>query len=163
MPTAISSEGQGARIYTLHGTNADSGITVCQTFPDLRIDTPFDDSVLHHILSTARVTKSDAEINVMAYSAYVASNAHVAVMRSTAPGMIEYELEARFMYEIYKIGGCRLCAYTSICACGPNNAVLHYGHAAAPNNCVLKDTDMALLDMGADYHGYVSDITCSVM
>ena len=43
-------------------------------------------------------------------------------MRSTKAGMIEYELEARFQYEIYKNGGCRRCAYTSICACGPNGA-----------------------------------------
>ena len=66
------------------------------------------------------------------------------------------------MYEIYKNGGCRKAAYTSICACGPNGATLHYGHAGAPNDRQLRVTDMALLDMGADYHGYVSDITCSV-
>lgn len=91
----------------------------------------------------------------------VDSNAHVEVMRAVRPGMCEYELEARFLYEIYAKGGCRKAAYTSICACGPNGAVLHYGHAGAPNDRVLQATDMALLDMGADYHGYVSDITCS--
>ena len=163
LPGAIDSEGAGARIHTLSGSNSDSGLSVKQTFPSLHFDSAlFDDTHLHHILSTARVTKSEAELDVMAYAAYVASNAHVAVMRSTTPGMMEYELEARFLYEIYKNGGARKCAYTSICACGPNNAVLHYGHAAAPNDYQLKETDMALLDMGADYHGYVSDITCSV-
>ena len=99
---------------------------------------------------------------VMRYAAHVASNAHVAVMRSAAPGLMEFELEARFLYEIYKNGGCRRAAYTSICACGPNAAVLHYGHAGAPNDRQLLATDIALLDMGAEYHGYVSDITCSV-
>ena len=59
------------------------------------------------------------------------------------------------------LGGCRKAAYTSICACGPNGAVLHYGHAGAPNDRLLLANDMCLLDMGADYHGYVSDITCS--
>ncbi|CAM9170606.1 unnamed protein product, partial [Ectocarpus fasciculatus] len=161
LPGAIAAEGTGARIHTLSGSNSDSGLSVNQTYPSLKLDAPFDDSAFHHILSTARVTKSEAEIAVMHYSAYVASNAHVAVMRSTKPGMMEYELEARFLFEIYKNGGARKCAYTNICACGPNNAVLHYGHAAAPNDCVLEDTHMALLDMGADYHGYVSDITCS--
>lgn len=97
----------------------------------------------------------------MKYCAYVASNAHVAVMRSTHAGMMEYELEARFLFEIYKNGGCRRCAYTSICACGPNASVLHYGHAGAPNDRQLGEADIALLDMGSEYHGYVSDITCS--
>jgi Xaa-Pro dipeptidase len=97
----------------------------------------------------------------MRYSAYVASNAHVEVMRTVSAGMFEYELEAKFLYEIYKTGGCRKAAYTSICGCGPNAATLHYGHAGAPNTRLLQPTDIALLDMGADYHGYVSDITCS--
>jgi Xaa-Pro dipeptidase len=143
-----------------------------------------DTSAIFHAVATARVTKSEEEIEAMRYSAYVASNAHVAVMRTTQQGnlpvdnttlslkcnmiyrvwigMMEYELEAKFMYEIYKNGGCRKAAYTSICACGPNGATLHYGHAGAPNDRQLLPTDMALLDMGADYHGYVSDITCSV-
>lgn len=162
LPSAIAAEGVGAHIHTLSGSNSDSGLSVKQTFPSLQLEAPFDDSALHHILSTARVTKSEAEIAVMHYAAFVASNAHVAVMRSTEPGMMEYELEARFLFEIYKNGGCRKCAYTNICSCGPNNAVLHYGHAGRPNDRQLRDTDMALLDMGADYHGYVSDITCSV-
>ena len=45
---------------------------------------------------------------------------------------------------------------------GANSAVLHYGHAGAPNSKELLPTDMALLDMGGEYHGYASDITCSV-
>jgi len=58
-------------------------------------------------------------------------------------------------------GGCRHCSYTCICATGDNSAVLHYGHAAAPNDRTLNDGDMALMDMGAEYHFYGSDITCS--
>jgi Xaa-Pro dipeptidase len=39
--------------------------------------------------------------------------------------------------------------------------ILHYGHAGRPNNRLLTSTDMSLLDMGAEYHCYASDITCS--
>ncbi|XP_048423396.1 xaa-Pro dipeptidase-like [Pyrus x bretschneideri] len=39
--------------------------------------------------------------------------------------------------------------------------VLHYGHAAAPNDKILEDEDLALLDMGAEYNFYGSDISCS--
>ena len=87
--------------------------------------------------------------------------AHVAVMRAARPGMFEYELEALFLHHCYAHGGCRHVAYTCICACGPNPAVLHYGHAGAPNDRMLEDGDVALLDMGAEYHCYASDITCS--
>ena len=53
-------------------------------------------------------------------------------------------------------------SYTCICACGPNSNILHYGHGGRPNTGrLLKSSDIALLDMGAEYHCYASDITCS--
>jgi Xaa-Pro dipeptidase len=122
-----------AHIHVLQGTNSDSGLTVePPTFTGSEAFS-MDTSVLFHTLATARVTKNSEELEAMRYAAYVASNAHVQVMRSTTVGMMEYELEARFRYEIYANGGSRFAAYTSICACGPNAAVLHYGHAGAPN------------------------------
>ena len=41
------------------------------------------------------------------------------------PGQMEYQLESLFMHHNYTHGGCRHMAYTCICACGPNPAVLH--------------------------------------
>ena len=55
--------------------------------------------------------------------------AHSEVMRYARPGQMEYQLESLFMHHTYTHGGCRHMAYTCICACGPNPAVLHYGHA----------------------------------
>jgi Xaa-Pro dipeptidase len=82
-------------------------------------------------------------------------------MRNAKVGLAEYQLESLFRHHTYYHGGCRHSAYTCICACGPHGAVLHYGHAGAPNDRVMLDGDMALLDMGAEYHCYSSDITCS--
>jgi len=42
------------------------------------------------------------------------------VMQQCRPGMMEYELEAKFLHSAYAHGGCRYSAYTCICACGPN-------------------------------------------
>ena len=39
--------------------------------------------------------------------------------------------------------------------------VLHYGHAGAPNDRHIQDGDMCLMDIGAEYFCYGSDITCS--
>lgn len=69
--------------------------------------------------------------------------------------------DARAVLALADHGGCRHAAYTCICACGPNSAVLHYGHAGAPNERHLEPSDMALLDMGCEYNCYASDITCS--
>lgn len=52
-------------------------------------------------------------------------------------------------------------SYTCICATGLNAATLHYGHTGAPNERIFQDGDMALLDMGAEYTFYGSDITRS--
>ena len=55
------------------------------------------------------------------------------VMRQLRPGMMEFEAEAIFLHHCYRQGGCRHAPYTPICASGSNGAVLHYGHAGAPN------------------------------
>ena len=161
-------------IHILSGKNSDSGKHPAQpdfegfdSFAKKGLVASYDPnlgantSALYQALSTARVIKSTDEIDVMQYCAVVASNAHVEVMRNVKNYHYEYEVEAKFLYEIYSKGGCRKSAYISICACGPNAAVLHYGHAGAPNDRRFAESDIVLFDMGAEYHGYVSDITCS--
>lgn len=71
------------------------------------------------------------------------------------------QLESLFLHHCYYYGACRNVSYTSICGCGPNSATLHYGHAGAPNDRKIGEGDMLLLDMGAEYKCYGSDITCS--
>ena len=64
-----------------------------------------------------------------------------------------------FLNHCYFHGGMRHVSYTCICASGPNGAVLHYGHAAAPNDRIVKDGDMwwvscdvlmCVVDLGCD-------------
>jgi Xaa-Pro dipeptidase len=75
--------------------------------------------------------------------------------------MYEYEIESLFQFYCHRYGAMRHMSYTCICASGENPAVLHYGHAGAPNDRKLTSKDMCLFDMGGEYCCYASDITCS--
>uniref|UniRef100_A0A0D6QZJ9 Xaa-Pro dipeptidase n=1 Tax=Araucaria cunninghamii TaxID=56994 RepID=A0A0D6QZJ9_ARACU len=148
-------------LYLLHGLNTDSNkFSQPATFEEMKnFKTNLD--ILHPILTECRVIKTNLELDLLRYVCEVSSAGHVEVMRKTRVGMKEYQLESTFLHYVYMYGGCRHCSYTCICATGENSSVLHYGHAGAPNDKILKDGDMALLDMGAEFHFYGSDITCS--
>lgn len=70
----------------------------------------------------------------MRYANDLGSKAHVQMMQSCKPGMMEYQLESSFLHHCYVNGGARKAAYTPIAASGLNGAVLHYGHEGCPNS-----------------------------
>jgi len=120
-----------------------------------------DTDVLFPILCECRVIKTDAELDVLRHVTELSSHAHAYVMRNLKAGMMEYQGESLFRHYCYYSYGCRFVGYTPICGCGPNAAILHYGHSGEPNAFELKDGDICLFDLGAEYCGYGSDITCS--
>jgi len=106
------------------------------------------------ILHEMRVIKSESEIEIMQRAADIAAEAHVEAMKAVRPGMKEYEVEA--MLEAYfRKHGASGSSYTSIVGAGANATVLHYIN----NMDELKDGDLLLVDAGAEYKGYASDIT----
>ena len=148
-------------LYLLKGRNTDSGNwSTPAAFDGIeRFDADAD--TIHPHFVECRLIKTADEIDLLRYVNGVTSAAHLEVMRQIRPGMTEFHLEAIFRNEIYRRGGCRFTAYHCICGCGPNSAILHYGHQGAPNDRVLEDGDLFLDDSGAEYHGYASDVTCS--
>ncbi|XP_034237042.1 xaa-Pro dipeptidase [Thrips palmi] len=160
IPAVLQSLGT-TELLTLHGTNTDSGLT-CKAASFDGIDKfKVDNSILHPVISECRVIKTPLELEVLRYVVRVSSEAHVLLMRSIVPGMMEYQCEAAFKNYVYQHGGCRHVSYTCICCTGERGATLHYGHAGAPNDCGVMDGAMCLFDMGANYYGYAADITCS--
>ncbi|CAE8591958.1 unnamed protein product, partial [Polarella glacialis] len=77
-----------------------------------------------------------------------------------AGDMREFLSEAEFRYQSF-LRGCSRTAYGCICPSGGRSAILHYGHAAEPNLELVEVGEMKLHDMGAEYHCYASDVTCT--
>lgn len=118
-----------------------------------------DDDLLAPALAECRVFKSAKELELLRFICTVSSEAHIAVMQHTRPGLREYQLESLFRHWCYYYGGARYLSYTCICASGHNASVLHYGHAGEPNGKTVRAGDLCLFDMGAEFHCYGSDIT----
>ncbi|XP_066585520.1 xaa-Pro dipeptidase isoform X2 [Prorops nasuta] len=157
----ILKEKQASLLLTLNGINSDSGLPALEAIFPGKEEFQVNNQVLYPVICECRVIKSAAEIEVIRYVVKISSDAHKAVMRVVKPGMAEFQAEAAFMHYVYTVGGCRHVSYTCICGSGHNASILHYGHAGAPNNRVVKDGDMCLFDMGGNYAGYAADITCS--
>jgi Xaa-Pro aminopeptidase len=106
------------------------------------------------ILHELRLIKTTDEIALMQKAADIAAEAHIEAMKAVRPGMYEYEIEALMNYIFRKRGGSGW-SFPPIVAGGANATVLHY----TTNDAQLKDGDLLLLDAGADYQFYASDIT----
>jgi len=101
-----------------------------------------------------RLHKTVEEIEIMQKAADIAVEAHVLAMQSVEPGMNESSVEAIIEHH-FRMRGASGVAYNSIIGGGDNATILHY----VENNMPLKDGDLLLVDAGANYRGYASDIT----
>ena len=106
------------------------------------------------IIHEMRVLKSPEEMEIMQTAADIAAEAHCEAMKTVRPGMQEYEVEA-LIEQVFRRRGAAGPAYTSIIGGGPNATVLHYIN----NDGQLRDGELLLIDAGAEYKGYASDIT----
>lgn len=106
------------------------------------------------ILGEMRLHKTAEEAEMMLTAGTIAAEAHILAMKKVKPGMNEGQVEA-LMEAYMKDKGASGVAYNSIVGGGANATILHY----VENNMPLKDGDLILIDAGAEYKGYASDIT----
>jgi Xaa-Pro aminopeptidase len=106
------------------------------------------------MIAEMRLFKSKEEVEAMRKACSITAAAHKAAMIETKPGMNEFEVEALIDYQFRKQGAQRV-GYGSIVAGGVNACCLHY----RANNEALRDGDLLLIDAGAEYNYYTSDIT----
>ncbi|HMQ05426.1 MAG TPA: aminopeptidase P N-terminal domain-containing protein [Pyrinomonadaceae bacterium] len=106
------------------------------------------------VIGEMRLHKTPEEVELMQTAATIAADAHILAMKKVKPGMNEGQVEA-LMEAYMKDKGASGVAYNSIVGGGANATILHY----VENNMPLNDGDLILIDAGAEYQGYASDIT----
>lgn len=112
---------------------------------------------INYIISKMRFVKTDYEIAQMKRSADICVNAFEDVISQVRAGMYEYHIQSILEYN-YKNYGAMDVAFFPTVASGNNACTLHY----ESNRDTLKDGDLVLIDSGAEYNGYNSDITRTV-
>lgn len=105
-------------------------------------------------LDAMRLIKSPKEIDLIRKATQIAGHGIMEAMRSTAPGVYEYQLDAAAKY-VFHLNGARGDGYASIIGGGTNAFFGHYFRKTD----ALKDGDLVLMDYAPDYRYYTSDVT----
>jgi len=120
-------------------------------YPKLKIESA------EFFVGKLRAIKSPQEINYIKKASDITSDGLISAMKIAKPGIWEYELQAAVEYQ-FTSQGAMLRGFPSIVGSGLNNLIVHY----FDNNCQTKDGDLVVMDVGAKYHGYSSDITRTI-
>ena len=109
------------------------------------------------IMESIRGVKEPEEIALMQTACDITEKGFRRALGFIKPGVMEYEIEAEFIHEFLK-NRSKGFAYTPIIGSGYNACVLHY----IENNQECKEGDMLLMDVGAEYANYSSDMTRTI-
>jgi Xaa-Pro aminopeptidase len=108
------------------------------------------------LMHRLRSVKSDSEIKLMRQACELTNQGFRRVLEFVKPGVNEWEVEAEFGHEFVRRGG--RFAYLPIIASGLNACSLHY----ISNDHACRKDDLLLLDVGASYANYNSDLTRTI-
>ncbi|WP_159022412.1 aminopeptidase P family protein [Formosa sp. L2A11] len=109
------------------------------------------------ILQRLRSVKNQIELDIIQEACNITEKGFRRILEFTKPGVMEYNIEAEFMHEFLN-NRSKGFAYTPIIASGNSANVLHY----IENNKECKAGDLILLDVGAEYANYSSDMTRTI-
>jgi Xaa-Pro aminopeptidase len=109
------------------------------------------------IMQNLRSIKSAMEIDLIKEACRIAEKAFRRVLQVVKPGIWEFEIEAEILHEFLK-NRSRRPAFDPIVASGFNTCVLHY----TENNQQCRKGDLLLIDFGAEYSNYASDVTRTI-
>ncbi|MCB0699624.1 MAG: aminopeptidase P N-terminal domain-containing protein [Chitinophagales bacterium] len=109
------------------------------------------------IMKELRGIKTKEEVAVIQKAVDITHKAFLRVMQFVRPGVMEYEVEAEITHEFLRNRATKH-AYDCIIASGDSARVLHY----VDNSLECKDGDLLLMDFGAEYGNYASDLTRTI-
>jgi Xaa-Pro dipeptidase len=142
-----ASENPGSTVYAIDGQVSDK-----ITFLGFENK---DFSALKPAIEDARAIKDEYEVALIRKANYISGLAHRRVIERAAKGAAsENELEAAFI-EVCVAHGAKEMAYHPIFASGTSAATLHY----VANDAALSGKQNLLVDAGAEWNNYASDIT----
>lgn len=153
----LMAEASGIYLNTNEHLRAD---TTVQTREDRFILQVKQDYPAHATLKSApimhriRSLKEKVELDLMQTACNITEKGLRRLLGFIKPGVWEYEIEAELAHEFLR-NRSQGFAYTPIVATGKNACVLHY----IENNTQCKDGELILLDVGAEYANYSSDLT----
>lgn len=153
----LMSEADSIYLNTNEHLRAD---TTVQTREDRFIEKVKQDYPAHQVRRSApimhalRSIKNTIEIDLMQKACDITKAGIERVISFIKPDVWEYEIEAELIHEFVRRRS-RGFAYTPIIASGHNACVLHY----IENNSQCKDGEVILMDVGAEYANYASDLT----
>jgi Xaa-Pro aminopeptidase len=135
------------RTVTIEGSISVAGFEQLNKTVKARLKTADD------IIETVRAVKDDSEIAAIKTAASISTRALRRTLSYIEPGQSESELAGMLDFQIRKLGGRN--SFETIVAFGPNASRPHH----QPGARKLKKRDTVLIDFGARYTGYCSDIT----
>jgi Xaa-Pro aminopeptidase len=130
-------------------TREDRFIKKCKS--DYPAHTVYKSAPIMHVI---RSLKEDEELKLMQHACDITKKGIERLLKFIKPGVWEYEIEAELAHE-FLMNRSKGFAYTPIIASGKNACVLHY----IENNKQCMNGDLILLDVGAEYANYASDLT----
>src|SRR5882762_7292191 len=106
------------------------------------------------LLARLRSAHTPDEIALLEKAVAITRAGHEAAARATVPGVSERDVQTQLEYGFFAAGATGL-AYGSIVGSGENGTVLHWGE----NSRMLRAGDLVVIDAGAEYGRYASDVT----
>lgn len=120
-------------------------------------DSRYDNQAYRRLTATLREIKTQEELTLLRKAVEISCQGQNEVMKVIKPDMSELEIQGLHEY-VHKKYGAEGIGYGSIIGAGENGCVLHY----TENSKTKIGNNLLLMDVGAEYHGYMADVTRTI-